>query len=95
MLLNKKIDYDDGKLIIHKQFANDPYLRRSELIREINPDGVVGESRFVGSIPMHLLAEWLKEAGVRWDDTHAAQEVVKKKMLSGEFDKIRHWKGNY
>lgn len=29
------------------------------------------------------------------DDVHARGEVVKRKILSGEFDKLRVWKGTY
>jgi hypothetical protein len=57
--------------------------------------GVVGESRLVGTIPMALINEWCKEAGVKWDDTKAREQVVKRKILSGDFDKFRVWKGKY
>ena len=40
-------------------------------------------------------ARALKEAGVKWDDVEARQQVVKRKILSGEFDKFRVWKGTY
>jgi hypothetical protein len=42
-----------------------------------------------------VLATWLKEAGVSWSDTEAAKEVVKRKMMSGEFSKFRVWEGSY
>ena len=57
--------------------------------------GVVGESRLVGTIPMALINEWCKEAGIKWDDNKAKAEVIKRKILSGEFDKFRVWKGRY
>ena len=57
--------------------------------------GVLGESRLVGTIPLALITEWCKEAGVKWDDNKARAEVVKRKILSGEFDKFRVWKGKY
>jgi hypothetical protein len=41
-----------------------------------------------------LINEWLKEAGVAWDDP-AMDDIIKRKMLSGEFDKLRVWEGTY
>jgi hypothetical protein len=57
--------------------------------------GQTGESRLVGTIPMHIVAEWMKEAGLSWDDNEAKKDVIKRKMLSGDFDKFRVWKGTY
>jgi hypothetical protein len=41
------------------------------------------------------MSQWLKEAGVDWSDHGAAQEVIKRKMLSGDFNKFRVWEGKY
>jgi hypothetical protein len=49
----------------------------------------------VGFLDGAVLAAWLKEAGVEWSDTEAAKEVVKRKMMSGEFAKFRVWEGSY
>jgi hypothetical protein len=95
MLLNEKVDYDDGKLTIQKQYSNTPYIREAEIIRAKNETGAHGENRHVARIPIHLVAEWLKEAGVRWDDREAMRDVIKRKILSGEVDKLRQWKGTY
>jgi len=43
---------------------------------------------------MHLLSQWLKEAGVSWGSKEA-KDVIKRKMLSGDFDKLRNWQGTY
>jgi hypothetical protein len=48
----------------------------------------------VGVIDAALINEWLKEAGISWDDP-ARADVVKRKMLSGDFDKLRVWEGTY
>jgi len=42
-----------------------------------------------------MITEWLKEAGVRWDDIEARDEVIKRKMLSGEVAALRNWTGTY
>jgi hypothetical protein len=56
---------------------------------------MTGENRLVGSIPLHIMAQWCKDAGVNWDDIEARKEVVRKNILSGEFDKFRVWQGTF
>ena len=51
--------------------------------------------KFVATIPMNVINDWLKEAGVAWDDTHARADIMKKKILSGEVDRMVAWKGKY
>lgn len=102
MKKSEKIYEEDGKLIQKRSFDFSDTLRDMENIRK---EGIIGmhgdktiasESRFVGRIPLPLIELWCKEAGVSWDDTDARQEVVKRKILSGEFDKFRSdWKGRY
>jgi len=45
--------------------------------------------------PIFLIKQWCDEMGIKWGDIEARKEVVKKKILSGEFDKLRVWKGTY
>ena len=96
MKIGEKVNYDKGtdQLIIEKKFSNEPYLKMAKEFREAGT-GMTGESRLAGVSPMHVLKELLKEAGVDWSDTHACQEIVKKKLLSGDFDKLRVWNGTY
>jgi len=96
MKIKEEIIFDDAedKVIVKKTHANTPYLDLASQLREANV-GTTGENRLAGGIPMHLMAEWLKEAGLTWDDTEACKEVIKKKMLSGDFDKLRVWEGRY
>lgn len=89
------LDSSGEKLIVKKTYDDQAELDRVEQIRKdsgINKFG--SDYKFVGSIPTHLIAQWLKEAGVAWDDP-ARGEVIKKKMMSGEFDRLRAWKGKY
>jgi len=88
------IDHEADKIIVQRTFANDPYIEDVKRLKDAGV-GQTGESRMVGRIPMHVLSQWLKEAGVDWSDRGACQEVVKRKMLSGEFDKLRVWEGTY
>lgn len=89
----KFIDNHDGTFVVQKQFNNDAYIERVKAIQELN-GGILGESRLAGEIPLHIVEMWAKEAGIKWDDP-AMKEVVKRKLLSGDFDKFRVWKGTF
>lgn len=89
----KFIDNHDGTFVVQRQFNNEPYLNRVEKIRELN-GGILGESRLAGEIPLHIVETWAKEAGIKWDDP-AMKDVIKRKLLSGDFDKFRVWKGTF
>ena len=84
----------DGTFTIQNTYLNQPYLEIADQYRAAGV-GMTGESRLVGVIPMHIMQEWFKEAGVSWDDREACKEIVKRKMLSGDFDKLRVWEGSY
>jgi len=95
--IKEEILYDNqyDKLILKKTYDDQAELDRVAQIRKdsgINKFG--SDYKFVGSVPTHLISEWLKEAGVSWDDP-ARADVIKKKMLSGEFDRLKAWKGKY
>tara|TARA_R110000824_G_scaffold198332_1_gene382306 strand:- start:202 stop:492 length:291 start_codon:yes stop_codon:yes gene_type:complete len=77
-----------------RTFDNQPSLNRAEDLRKAKI-GMTGDNRLVGSIPLNIMAQWCKEAGVKWDDIEARKEVVKKNILSGEFDKFRVWQGTF
>ena len=87
-------DHSDNKVVVKKTHDINPEMHRAQMLRDAGC-GQTGESRLVGSIPLNMIEEWCKEAGVKWSDTAARAEVVKRKILSGEFDKFRVWKGTY
>ena len=102
MKIKESVHEQDDKIIIKKTHDFGPVMKQMEEIRSkgvIGMDGETstqGENRFIGRIPLPLMASWCKEAGVSWDDVHARSEVIKKKILSGDFDKFRSdWKGTY
>jgi len=92
--IGEKIKFEGDQVVIQKTHDVTPELHRAQMLRDAGK-GQKGESRLVGSIPLNLIAEWCKEAGVKWDDTQARADVVKRKILSGAFDKFRVWKGTY
>ncbi len=93
------VDNHDGTITQIKTHDYNPLLEKAEQVRhlaEINPDNLVkGENRLVGLIDMSMVNEWIKEAGIQWSDRQAVSEVIKKKMMSGEFDKLRVWDGRF
>jgi len=94
MKIGEKVGFDDGKIIVQKRFANDPYIEQVKQLKDQGIDGF-GENKLVGRIPVHLLAEWIKEAGLKWDDTQAVSDMMRKRLLSGDFDKLRVWEGTF
>ena len=101
MKVNERaIDGDGDNLIIESSHDVSPVLRKMEQVRQEGTvrtkNGETSDVRFVGRIPMVMIENWCQEAGVKWGDVHARAEVVKRKILSGEFDKLRSdWKGRY
>jgi hypothetical protein len=94
MKIGEKIKFEGDQVVIQKTHDMTPEMHRAHMLREAGK-GMTGESRLVGTIPLNLIAEWCKEAGVKWDDTEARKQIVKRKILSGDFDKFRVWKGTY
>ena len=84
---------DGDKLIQIKTQDWNPMLQRAEQLRQTGNEEF-GESKLIGVIDAELINEWIKEAGIGWDDP-AKADVIKRKMLSGEFDKLRVWEGTY
>ena len=96
MKIGEKVHIDEKKqkIIVESVYSNQPYLDR---VAEINKRGLgqTGENRLAGSIPIHLLKQVCDKLGVKWDDVEARKDVVKKMLLSGDFDKLRVWKGKF
>lgn len=87
-------DNKTGKIIVESTYDNNPALERVEQLNNAKV-GLTGENRLVGSIPIHIIKMWCTEAGIKWSDIEARKQVVKRKILSGEFDKLRVWKGTF
>lgn len=83
---------EDGKLV-HKRTALID-LDRGQKLRDA-PSAPVSESWHVGTIPLIVMEQWFKEAGVAWDDRPACHEVIRKKLLDGDFNKFRVKEGRF
>ena len=96
MLIDQKVAFDEmaKKIIVKKTHANAPYVNQVAQMKKMGIDGF-GENKLVGRVPMHMLAQWIKEAGLDWSDNEAIRQVIRRKLLSGEFDKLRPWEGTF
>ena len=96
MKINEQVHHDkkNDKIIVESTHDNNPALVRAEQLREAKV-GITGDNKLVGTIPIHIIKMWCDEAGVKWGDNEARRDVVKRKILSGDFDKLRVWKGTF
>ena len=92
---SEKVFFDDDRLVVKRTIDAGKMLQGAQYARETSPNEIGSDHKLVGTVGMPLVHEWLKEAGVSWSDTHAVQEVIKKKLLDGTFSKLRAWEGNY
>ncbi len=76
MKVKEQVQYNrkEDKIEIARTFDNAPSLDRANDLRQAKV-GFTGENRLVGSIPLHIMAQWCKDAGVKWDDIEARKEV--------------------
>lgn len=93
-MLESKFFHQDGKIVHKRTFDAQTTIDRVSALKS-SGKVALGESRLVGSIPMPLVNEWIKEAGLTWDDGDAVQDMLKRKLLSGEYSKLRAWEGTF
>lgn len=93
--ISEQISFDDDKLIIKKTHDASHMLDDARYAREMSPNSFGSDYKLIGHVDAALVSVWLKEAGVRWDDTQAVKDVIKRKMMSNEFSALRVWEGTY
>lgn len=84
--MSERVSVDGDRLIVQRTHMID--VDRAARLREA-PQQPLSDSWHVGSIPVPVVAMWLKEAGVKWDDTKAVEEVLNRKLMDGDFAKFR------
>lgn len=97
MKIAEKWFEQDGQVVHQKTHDWTNLLKQTQALRSNGLDGF-GESKLVGRIDMDLWSLWAKEAGIKGSDPDFAskmKEVVKRKLLDGEFAKLRVWQGTY
>lgn len=85
----------DDQMIIKKTHDASQMLLDAEYARQRSPNAYGSDYKHVGQVDMALVNIWLKEAGVQWTDTQAVKDVIKKKLISNEFQKLRVWEGTW
>lgn len=93
--IKERITFEDDKLIVKKTHDASVALKDAEYARQRTDNGFGSDYKHVGHVDMALLGVWLKEAGVKWTDTPAVKEVLKKKLMSNEFSGLRVWEGTW
>jgi hypothetical protein len=96
MKIAERFHYDDltDTMTMIETHDPTPVLDSVQRLKSAGREGF-GENKHVGRVPHFLLEQWIREAGVRFDDTAAVKEVLRKKLLSGEFNNLRPWTGTY
>lgn len=84
----KFVPLEGTKFGVLSEYDNNQYLERNQFLRS-NNIGKMGDKWLVGSIPMHILAQWMKEEGVAWDDSEGRKRLIQKKLNDPDFKKLR------
>jgi len=93
--IGESYKFEDDTLIIKNTHDANDMLKDVEHARQHSDNSFGSDYKHVGNVDMALLSVWLKEAGVSWSDTGAVKEVLKRKLMSNEFSKLRVWEGSY
>ena len=84
----------DEKQVHHiRTFDFNPVMQEVTELRQLpkRPDG----NWHIGRIPAPIIDMWLREAGVQWSDNEAVREIIERKLLSGEYSKLRPHEGKF
>jgi hypothetical protein len=88
MKIKEEIFEEDGKIIHNRVYDNSDTLKRIDTLNDEELNTFGSDYKFVGSIPMNILANWIKEANLDWSDTQEINKLMRKKLMSGEFDRL-------
>lgn len=84
--LGTKWGVEDGKVVV-KRSQNVQDILDQNREKQIDGHNKRSDMRHVGSIPFVVLEMWIKESGLQLGSKEFA-EYVKKKLLSGEYNKL-------
>ena len=96
MKVAEKAWMDGDNLIVKNTHDVSGMLKDAEYAREVAPHKFGNDNIHLGNIELPVLANWLKEAGVAWNDVEGMRDVIKRKLMDSEFSKLRgDWKGKW
>ena len=78
----------DGTFVIEKEYDNTPCLDRTAMLRSMGA-GKLPESWCVASIPNHLIAQWMKEENIDWQDSEGRKRMLIRKVNDPDFKNFR------
>ena len=93
--VSEQVFVDDDQIVLKNTFDASGMLKDAEYAREKAPNAFGSDYKHVGDIHPALLHNWLQEAGVAWTDAAAVKEVIKRKLMDGEFARLRNWEGTW
>lgn len=85
--LREKIEWEGNRLTKIRTYDLAPTLRNVRLAR----DGIgakFGQAEKVATIPGWLIEMWCKEDRVPFHDSEARLDVIRRRMMSGEYSKL-------
>lgn len=97
MKLAEKWFEQDGKIVQQQTHDFTPTVELNQKLRSADAQGF-SDNRLVGVIDTGMMGMWAREAGIKGSDPDywpKMQEVVKQKLLDGDFNKLRVWDGSY
>lgn len=97
MKISEKWFEQDGKVIQQQTHDHTPTLEANQSLRSAGVQGF-SDNKLVGVVDTGLIGQWARDAGIRGSDPDywkKMKEVIKLKMLDGEFSKLRVWEGSY
>ena len=86
--IKEAVTFEGDDMVVKKTFD-------ASHARETTDNSFGSDYKHVGNVDLGLLNVWLKEAGVAWTDTEAVKDVIKRKLMSNEFQALRVWEGTY
>lgn len=93
MKTNERVTAEDHLLVVQQRHDVTNALKRAEMMRhahEIGHSGAIPKDwEPIGVVPAIMKRLWAQEAGVRMDDAEAMEEVLMKRLLDGEFQKLQ------
>lgn len=89
----------EGDQIIHQRtFDAETPMKAARLLRDREDAlgksaALIPESETIGVLPGWLWSQWLKEAGVSPTDHEACRQVIERKLMDSDNNKLRVWNG--
>lgn len=99
MKLAEKWFQQDGRIIHQRTHDAEAPMKAARLLRDREDvlgkkaAAVIPESETIGVVPGWLWSEWIKEAGVSFDDHEGCRRVIERKLMDSDNNKLRVWGG--